>query len=1228
MKGIYMKRKILLILLAISLAFSMFACGGGSDPCDECVDKDGDGFCDKCDEVVESDEHACRDRKPKDDKCDICGANLACEECIDEDEDAKCDECGKAVECEVHKNANEDRKCDVCKKTIPVCDECDDKNKNGKCDLCGSQVACKTCIDEDPKDARCDVCGEDVPCVTHVNANEDSKCDVCQKNITPCQTHVDSNENGKCDVCGTTAIAPPHTCIDEDPKDASCDVCGSAVACTTHVNANEDRRCDICKETLPVCQSCADTNKNAKCDVCGSEVPCASCVDEDPRDAICDVCGKDVPCTECEDDDEDGRCDVCGNKMPCVECADTDGDDICDECGNKMPVIAEIILIDEEAKFQFVIASSASAGVKKTVEQTIIKGIERKSGLIVTSVIEGGVADKETEYEVLVGDVLNRGDEYLYDRYSLGKKGYVIKIIGNKIIINAGSDAALEDALMEFADKILDYENKHLNYITMTEKQNVEKIQTGYKVTSLSVNGTDMKGYKIAADLTIAYYKSAAEALQDTIYDRTGYWLPIVPIENAPEKAILLNHIAKVYSEESFKVYADGEALRIDCAFDNKLADATTTFVLNKISTASGDVNFVDTVYTQDISFVTYEEFEAKGDGKTDDFVALYNAHVFANECGQTVIATKGKTYLIVENAIKATPTSDPTAIEIPIRTNTIWTGAEFIIDDRFIDDATTYGHSLANTHVFKVKSNYYKLTWYNDAEKDPEHYEIINNLGSIGEAYGTERIDLGLDYPALLIVYNDDHAIYRRYGADYANRNNGKGSYSSQNEIIEIDENGYIDESTPFMFDYTKVTKIEIIRTDVEPITVTGGKITTRACTLDASYVRSNGTTKTFGYYNRGLAVNRSHTVIDGVQHYITDEVTYAQQVQGHEGAHYQGFFTATEADEITFLNCVLQGRRYYGLSGTYDFSGSKVNKIVLDGCIQRNFWVDEDGKPSDTDTGKVSMERVESFVLDGVTKNPCYTWGIGGTNFCKNMIYRNSRLSRFDAHQGLYNGVVENCELQAFEIIGKGDFIVKNVTWYTYAAQNSSTNSVIALRSDYGSTWDGDIYVDGFYLYTTSYTLNLVGHSYKNWDFGYTCYIPSIEIKDLYIYYKATRELVEPEKLTINLYSTSMVSEPYMHLDETKATPPKTIQWSDADGEYVFANDNTRPRANDNKTTPPAYVKIVNNPNNYTYVAPFSEDENFFFSKTKFIYGDGANDYYLGTKHDGNTGPYYFKQ
>ena len=74
--------------------------------------------------------------------------------------------------------------------------------------------------------------------------------------------------------------------------------------------------------------------------------------------------------------------------------------------------------------------------------------------------------------------------------------------------------------------------------------------------------------------------------------------------------------------------------------------------------------------------YVTYEDFGALGDGKTNDFEAIMNAHEFANENKLPVRGNSDKTYYISDTEL------DGVARRIIIKTDVDWCGAHFIIDD------------------------------------------------------------------------------------------------------------------------------------------------------------------------------------------------------------------------------------------------------------------------------------------------------------------------------------------------------------------------------------------------------------------------------------------------------------------------------------------------------------------------------------------------------------------
>ena len=80
---------------------------------------------------------------------------------------------------------------------------------------------------------------------------------------------------------------------------------------------------------------------------------------------------------------------------------------------------------------------------------------------------------------------------------------------------------------------------------------------------------------------------------------------------------------------------------------------------------------------------------------------------------------------------------------------------------------------------------------------------------------------------------------------------------------------------------------------------------------------------------------------------------------------------------------------------------------------------------------------------------------WGVFASNYSKNIVFENVVFSRFDAHQGVYNVTLKNCRLghQGINLIGHGTALIENTTVYS--------KNFITLRSDYGSTWNGDVVI-----------------------------------------------------------------------------------------------------------------------------------------------------------------------
>ena len=544
--------------------------------------------------------------------------------------------------------------------------------------------------------------------------------------------------------------------------------------------------------------------------------------------------------------------------------------------------------------------------------------------------------------------------------------------------------------------------------------------------------------------------------------------------------------------------------------------------------------------------YVCYEDFGAVGDGVTNDFFAIFKAHAYANENHLPVKTDETKTYYISDTRIDGAPMS------ISIKTNTDFGGTNFIIDDT--DYHSLDGTKISTSDVFAVESDYPMET--------VTDREILSKLDGVGE--GTKKIDLALGYPAMLIIYNANENIYGRSGASFKASAQSKGPI--KNELIVVDAEGNVDESTPFSFDYKEVTRLDVIRCDIEHITVNGGIFTTRASRHGGRYVDENGVTRKYGYVHRGFAVIRSFTTLKNMKHYVTGEVTTVEHTQGILGAHYHGFFSPRMANEVTIEDCILTGRRYYHVSGTYDFSADHVNKIRLVNCTQSNFYMkNEEG------------ETVYSMAISPLTGTR-YCWGIGGTNFCKNMEYIGCTLSRFDAHRGLHNGRIVDTKINFIALTGKGKMVIENVEWLA-VDKGRTNNSFIYLRGDYGSQWDGDIEIKNVRAVANDDDFFFMHHSYSNFVYGYKCTYPNLLIDNFEL-------SSHPNGYAIKMTdeNTSVLKEPNLHKDTVVNVP-------------VVLDDESLDYKNYNPIRPPEYLTVKNNPNGYSYVISDSD----FFANTK---------------------------
>lgn len=580
-------------------------------------------------------------------------------------------------------------------------------------------------------------------------------------------------------------------------------------------------------------------------------------------------------------------------------------------------------------------------------------------------------------------------------------------------------------------------------------------------------------------------------------------------------------------------------------------------------------------------NYVSYEQFGALGDGVTDDYAAICRAHDYANEMGLPVRAKAGATYYICD------PVVDGEMRSAYIKTDVEWEGAKFIIDDTPInlDDHTKPWHGHI---VFRAVSDY-PMTRIEDEE-------TLRKVSEQGITKKTTRVALKLGYPAMIIPYSSGHKVFRRL-----HYSSWQGS--PMHEIIVIDAEGNVSAETPIMFDYVGIDYIDVIRLDIKPITIHGGEFTTLANNKNILRHKENGDIYYHGaYIARGININRSYTTVKDVKHYIKGEISPAEQVDENGNlvavmAPASGFYGASEADHVTFENCIMSGRRRSELAGSYELSGRAVNKIVFKNCKQINFFVtvDENGvvHPAEEDTPG-ALTSMSAYKINGHTL--MLHWGCGGTNFCKNMEYIGCTLSRFDAHCGLYHGKIVDSVINGLEVVGMGNLTLENVRWFARGGQKYShaNNAIFYLRDDYASTWEGEMVLKNVKAYAKANEdcyAYIFTHSYNNWDYGYQAYFPNLYVENLRYFDPETKEPL-PEGTEIRLVGNSIDREPMINAEYTSRTPsvfPDVDEDGDGlvDGTSIPYDDEVSCHGvadpstfkNHNPVVPPKYIKFFGN-------------------------------------------------
>ena len=289
--------------------------------------------------------------------------------------------------------------------------------------------------------------------------------------------------------------------------------------------------------------------------------------------------------------------------------------------------------------------------------------------------------------------------------------------------------------------------------------------------------------------------------------------------------------------------------------------------------------------------------------------------------------------------------------------------------------------------------------------------------------------------------VYNSNKMQYIRSGYE-------DSTGVEQTDIFKIDNSGNVLNEIQWNFD--EITLIRLIPIIDNTITIQNGNFKT---ILD-------GREQEKGYYQRNIRCYRSNTILKNITHTVDDIEKL--------GGPYYGFIRISNTSNVVLENSQLYSHKYKNKSN-YD--------LILENCVN------------------ITIKDVTSNNVEDSDR-----WGITGSNYTKDISYQNCKLNRIDAHAGVHNLNIENCNVGAkgITVVGSGNLNLKNVT-------SMCSKCLVELRSDYGSTWDGKITIKD-----CTYKSNLgslIGFEIiyddqgKVHDYGYELYLPNLEIDNLII-------------------------------------------------------------------------------------------------------------------------------
>ena len=164
----------------------------------------------------------------------------------------------------------------------------------------------------------------------------------------------------------------------------------------------------------------------------------------------------------------------------------------CDGSGGDITLIK-----DGVAQFKVVYSSAAGSSIRRAANDFV--STLSDLGVSVADAVSDDDTTELTECEIIIGtDAQNRPDECVIGVDDIGENGYVIKAVGKRVVIAAGTIDGTKDAIERFKSEHLGITEDTESLKSASVKSDLlDEFVTSNSIVSFDINGTQISEFKI-----------------------------------------------------------------------------------------------------------------------------------------------------------------------------------------------------------------------------------------------------------------------------------------------------------------------------------------------------------------------------------------------------------------------------------------------------------------------------------------------------------------------------------------------------------------------------------------------------------------------------------------------------------------------------------------------------------------------------------------------------------